>query len=79
MSIPTQAEVDELLEEARKEWKSMVKNSGKTELMFMMTEQEAHLFLAEYENVKIQLAEMYDIHLPPLVEGSEITLTEVED
>lgn len=70
---PTQKDIDNIYPAAKYEWDRMLKESGKTKLMFTMSK-EAIQFLGEYQNIK-ETVEAEGFTMPDLLEGTKVTLS----
>jgi hypothetical protein len=69
---PTQKDVDKIHPAALKEYKRLLKNSGKSQLMFKISH-EAMQFMLQYQMVK-EDAEGEGFTMPELFEDTKITL-----
>lgn len=71
----TQAGVNELFDEAKSVWDSMVKESGRSEEMFIaLGGSNVSTFLAGYQQAK-ELVESEGLVMPTLVEGLTISVS----
>jgi hypothetical protein len=71
--VPTQEDIDTIHPLALKDWAKLLKESGKSELMFKISH-EGMQFMAEYQIVK-EHAEAKGLTMPDLFEGTKITLS----
>jgi hypothetical protein len=67
----TQEQIDEIHPLVLAEWDKMLKESGKSELMFKVSH-EAMQFMAEYQSIK-EHVESEGFTMPELFEGTKIT------
>jgi len=71
----TQELVDENFKIVKEGWDRMVRISGQSEAMFVITNKDAHVFLALYQEAKEE-AEQQGLVMPELVEGLHINIEE---
>jgi hypothetical protein len=71
MEKPTQEQIDKIHPLVLAEWDKMLKESGKTELMFKISH-EAIQFMAEYQAAK-ESVESDGFAMPELFKGTKIT------
>mgnify|MGYP005987223185 CR=1 FL=1 len=69
----TQEDVDKLHPAAIKDWEQLLKESGKTELMFKISH-EGMQFMGQYQMIKEDV-EAKGFVVPELFEGTKITLS----
>lgn len=74
MSKITQSQVNEAVLKTKNEWDRLVKESGKSETMYIALSSEATVYLAQYEEVKQRMTSE-GFTIPDLVEGVTVTLS----
>lgn len=74
MSEITQHDVDQGVQAAREEWNRMIAESGKSQAVFIATDDRATGFLAEYESIR-EHVENSGLTMPHLVDGVSVKLT----
>lgn len=75
MTHLTQEIVDAEVAEAKAMWDQLVKDSGQTEAMFIVSSSEARHFLWQYHEVKA-LVDGLGLVMPDLVKGATITIND---